>query len=227
MTPYIIAVLTAAWLQSCCKLALTPRRRRWLLPGIPALAAPIAQPWLVQCGRLEMEQFLSGVPELETLCVIAVMQELASLAAGWPLIAGNCRFRRLRSLALAPSLLLIPGVLYVQLNGFLSLPGVAFGRVSAAVAAGLWLATALGAETAARFCRTRDAGIETLLSAESLFLLLTLFLPVLARNASFLPGTETMEVRSLAVLGTLVGGVAGFALLAALRDHWKNKDCQE
>ena len=150
-----------------------------------------------------------------------------SLAAGWPLIAGGCRFRRLRSLALAPSLLLIPGALYVLLNGFLSLPGVPFGWVSAGVAAGLWLGAALGAEAVARFCGTRDAKIETLLSAESLFLLLTLFLPVPARNAAFLPGTETVEARSFAVLGVLACGVLGFALLAALREYWKNKDCQE
>ncbi len=222
MALYILCVLAAATLLSGGKLALLPRRWRWSLT-LPVAVIPFtACGWLLRQNRGQLEQLLGGTPELETLCAVAVTQELCALALGWPLIAGRCRFHRLRlATALAPSLLLIPGVLYAQFSAFLHLPGRSFPVLTGIVALGGWLLPPLLAEIMTRLRSGREDRLRLVLSLEWLTLLLTVALPAAAQCRGLPAEWEMPDPVTWPVWGIIAAGCILFAGAHHLWNVWK------
>lgn len=216
MAPYIITVLAAAAILCGYKASLLPRTWR-MLSLLPAALTPfVAQSWLLRQNTMQLEALLDGAPELETLCVIAVTQELFALAAGWPLIAGLCRFYRLRLLALAPSLLLIPGVLYLQFTGFLHCSGVEFSLVSTGAALLGWGVPVLLAELLV-WRKSREERVRLTLNWEWIVLLLTLSLPSVARFQGFARPVNPEMGHDAAIWLGMAAAVTLFAILSAIR----------
>ncbi len=222
MTLYILCVLAAAALLSGGKLALLPRRRRWILT-LPVAVIPFATcDWLLRQNRGRLDGLLGGAPELETLCAIAVTQELCALALGWALIAGRCRFHRLRAaVALAPSLLLIPGVVYLQFSAFLHLPGRSFPVLTGIVALGGWLLPPLLAELMSRLRPGREDRIRLVLALEWLVLLLTVALPTAAQCRGLPAEWEMPDPVTWPVWGAVAAGCVLFTGVHCLWNHWK------
>lgn len=222
MTLHILCVLAAATLLSGGKLALLPRCWRWCLT-LPAVVIPFtACNWLLRQNRSQLERLLNGAPELETLCAIVVTQELCALALGWALIAGRCRFQRLRlTVALAPSLLLIPGVLYTQFSAFLYLPGRNFLVLTCFAALAGWLLPPLLAELMAQLRPGREKRIRLVLSLEWLTLLLTVALPAAAQCRGLPAEWEMPNPVTWPVWGIIAAGCILFAGAHHLWNVWK------
>ncbi len=222
---FIAALLTAAALQSCGKLALLPRRF-----AVPAALLGALPPWLFE-ERLartnlgELNRALCTADTLREYCALVVIQELLVMAAGLSLLAefeSGGRVRWWKYLVFVPSLLFPVGVLYLQLTCFNVLVQWEFRTVTLALSAGVPAVVIAIGEGFRLLRRDRMELALDLFHFEWILLLLALFLPVTA-GADRLAGFGSFDWRALPAWGVLLLPVAAGAVFQWIYNRYINR----
>lgn len=217
MEYFIALVLLVAALMSFAKLALLPRKYTYMLAAALAGIALTGDDMLARSSMVEIKAKMLGFAALRDWCMLVVVQEFLVAVAAARLLAdveSAGKIRRTGYLALLPSVLLAPGVIYLKMlcfNHFLSYDFVTLTTVLALTV--FWLA--VGAGAVFRYLgRNRDSLIGTLLSGELLLLALGIFVPVAAK-AQLAPsaGNELKLGQALLFIGILVLAVGLLTIL--------------
>jgi|GEM_PF-5917795 len=209
----LITVLLGAMLVSVLKLALLSRRWRLTLTALAVLPILFTGERAAAFNYGRMLESLGSSELLGAFCAAVVMQELWSLLFGRKLLDPEDGSRqRLAGAALLPSLLLVPGMFYIQVWACNRWPEVNYTMVGIGIGIGAFALLALGSAMAKRFFADRDGHILMLLNAEYLLLLLTVFLPV-ALKCKIKPDPGSgIPISSLLVLSGFLG-IVGFWLV--------------
>jgi len=236
MIVFITTVLILAAVQSCCKLALLPRK--WEFAAAAALA-PLPRLLEQQIAGLSLKALdagLTAAATLETWCAAVVIQELFTLVVGFSLLAEYSgalpegvapRPMRWKAPVFLPSLLLPAGIFYGEIRLFNAFPAADFRTLSWIMTAAAPLAVILPTELIRLLRRDRESRILTALHAECLLLVPAIFLPVAARARLMPESAAPEEVPVLPVLGALAAFVGlsalGTDLLRIIRHHIRKR----
>ncbi len=216
MEIFIPLILGAAFALSAVKLALLPRK--WRI-SVAALLIPLPfffQERLAGVNLRELDAWLYSSDVLQNLCVSVMIQEIAALVTGLTLI-GDIELgrpaRRWKYLAVAPSLLLPLGILFVQVGCFNHLVRYDFERLTWFIAIGGFLALAGASELAALIIRGRLRRIAAAVHTGWILVLLAIFMPVVLESSIRQTEYDYTSWRDLAVAGIFFGAVAFFAVV--------------
>ncbi len=222
---FIGTVLIFAGVMSFAKLALLPRG--WSIAAASALIpfALLFQERLAQSSLADLTREMTGAGALREWCVLLVVQELLVCIAGVNLLSAAEEGRRPPRWSFAaflPSLLLPAGVLYLKLLLFNSLLDRDFTVIAVALAAVLPFAGWGIAEGVRLLFPDREVLTEKLFQGELLFMLLGIFLPVIAAPEFQPSGSTTFDwLNGGLVLLALTLPSAVIALLFTLYRKYK------